>query len=127
MPSKEPIRRPKMESNLHMDVVYLASTSCFTLFLSLSPHTHITSHDSVCGDRPVSKAKSAQKNPRGAVKRVAWQRYCVLCQQVFTMNGFFAKHGTTSVEDERALENRAKKHKLKLLDMAKRNAQKHYA
>ena len=41
------------------------------------------------------------------------------------MNGFFAKHGTTSVEDERPLENRAKKHKLKLLDMAKKNVVLH--
>ena len=41
------------------------------------------------------------------------------------MNGFFAKHGTTKVEDERPLESRAKKHKLKLMDMAKRNVVLH--
>lgn len=80
-----------------------------------------------CGDRPLSKMSLRAKAETGIAgkKRMAWQRYCALCQQVFTMNGFFAKHGTMKIAEERPLDQRSKKHKLALQALAQDNVALH--
>ena len=79
-----------------------------------------------CGDRPLSKAKKNDaKNGGRGTKRMAWQRYCALCKHVYTMNGFFAKHGTVRQAEERPLEQRAKKHKIELIRLAEKNIALH--
>jgi len=59
---------------------------------------------SVCGDKPKRKS--------------AWQRYCLICNTVYSNNGFFSQHGGNMGRgDERQIQHRIPIHKQHLWEM----------
>eukprot|EP00941_MAST-03F_sp_MAST-3F-sp1_P001097 g1097.t1 len=71
---------------------------------------------SACGDRPLYNRSGKE------TRRKAWQRYCALCCDVFAVNGFWAEHGGLDLKNnEKPLQQRSKKHKSRLIALAKQS------